>query len=120
MFRLKKFFLAIFFSFIFILNFQESLYAFIRDGAISGRSGLSFSAIAYQFDTLYVTIRNRNKNNVTFGGTMVFLDHHHKEIARAEIMPEKIKRSSSRRFKGVFTNGTGNEAKTANFLIWEF
>ena len=94
--------------------------AFIRDGAVRGRKGLSFGSISYAFDTLSVTIRNSNSHNVNFGGSMIFLDRNYRVVARAELMTEKIKRRSSRRYKGYFTEGSGNEAQSAQYLEWEF
>ncbi len=105
---------------ILILCFTNSSYGFIRDGSISGRKGLSFSSISYQFKELYVTVRNRNHNNVNFGGTMIFLDRHYRETARAVILRSKIKRNSSRRFNARFIKGSGNEASSASYLVWEF
>lgn len=94
--------------------------AVIRDGAIRGKKGLSFSAVSYTFKGLSVTIRNPSKYNVNFGGTMVFLDRSYKVIARAELLTAKIKRHSSRKYHGFFSYGTGEEAKRARYLEWEF
>ncbi len=105
---------------IFVIIFASCAFGFIRDGAVSGREGLSFSSVAYQFDYMYVTIRNRNHSNVNFGGTMIFLDRNYREVARADIPNLKIKRNSSRRFRGVFVKGSGHEAASASHVIWEF
>ncbi|MBQ3457097.1 MAG: hypothetical protein IJG36_11710 [Synergistaceae bacterium] len=94
--------------------------ALIRDGAIRGKNGLSFSAISYTFKGVSVTIRNPSKYNVNFGGTMLFLDKNYRVIAKAEILTAKIKRRSSRRYNGFFSYGTGEEAKAAKYLEWEF
>ena len=94
--------------------------AFIREGSVRGRNGLSFSNVKYNFDSLYVTINNKTKYNVSFGGSMIFLDRHHKVTARAELMKGKIKRHSSRKYRAFFSEGTGNEAKSASYLEWEF
>ena len=94
--------------------------ALIRDGAIRGKSGLSFGSISYDFDSLSLTIRNSNPHNVNFGGSMLFLDKNYRVIARAELMTAKIKRHSSRRYKGFFSEGSGHEAQSAKYLEWEF
>mgnify|MGYP007102019528 CR=1 FL=1 len=94
--------------------------AVIRDGAIRGKSGLSFGSIAYTFRGLSVTVRNSTKYNVNFGGTMIFLDKNYKVIAKAELLTAKIKRHSSRMYSGFFSYGTGEEAKSARYLEWEF
>ena len=117
---MRKFLIKIFILTVVALNFTVESYGFIRDGAVPGRKGLSFGSISYQFSELHVTIRNRNHSNVNFGGTMIFLDRHHREIARAIVLNRKIKRNSSRRFKGTFIKGSGHEAASASFLEWEF
>lgn len=94
--------------------------ALVRDGAIRGKNGLSFSAISYTFKGLSVTVRNRTKYNVNFGGTMVFLDKNYRVIARAELLRAKIKRRSARRYSAFFSYGTGEVAKSAKYLEWEF
>ena len=116
--KLKSY--AIVFLSVLFFSISQNASAFIRDGIINGRSGLSFSNVSYQFKTLNLTIKNRNKINVNFGGTMIFLDRHYREVARAEILTKKIKRHSSRRFQGSFVKGSGNEAASASHLVWEF
>ena len=93
--------------------------AVVRDGAIRGK-GLTFSAVSYTFKGLSVTIKNPSKYNVNFGGTMVFLDRSYRVIAKAELLTAKIKRHSSRKYRGFFSYGTGEEAKKARYLEWEF
>ena len=88
--------------------------------AIRGKNGLSFSAISYTFKGLSVTVRNSTKYNVNFGGTMIFLDRNYRVIAKAEILSAKIKRHSSRRYNGFFSYGSGENAKNATYLEWEF
>lgn len=94
--------------------------AVIRDGSIRGKRGLSFGSISYNFRGLNVTIRNSTKYNVNFGGTMLFLDRSYNVIAKAELLNARIKRHSSRRYKGFFSYGSGEEAKSAKYLEWEF
>ena len=94
--------------------------AVIVDGAVRGKSGLSYGSISYAFDSLNVTIRNSTKYNVNFGGSMLFLDKNYRVIARAELLTAKIKRHSSRKYRAFFSEGTGEEAKKARYLEWEF
>ena len=117
---LKRAYKIFIFCGIFFALISGISYGFIRDGAIRGKSGLSFSNIAYNFDSLNVTIRNTTKYNVNFGGTMIFLDRHYRVVAKAELMQAKIKRHSSRKYKGFFSEGSGHEAKSARYLEWEF
>ena len=94
--------------------------AVIKDGGIRGKSGLSYGSISYSFRSLNIVIRNRNPHNVDFGGSMLFLDRNYRVIARAELLPAKIKRRSSRQYKAFFSKGSGNEAQKAKYLEWEF
>ncbi|MBQ7577034.1 MAG: hypothetical protein IJT21_02070 [Synergistaceae bacterium] len=94
--------------------------AFIREGRVPGRNGLLFSGVHYNFDSLTLTITNKTKYNRTFGGSMLFYDRHYKLVARAELRPARVKRYASRKYKAFFTKGSGNEARSANFLEWEF
>lgn len=105
---------------ILVLIFSGISEGVVRDGAIRGKRGLSFSGVSYTFKSLNVTIRNSTKYNVNFGGTMVFLDRNYRVIAKAELMTGKIKRHSSRKYRGFFSYGTGEEAKSARYLEWEF
>ena len=94
--------------------------AFIREGGIAGRPGLSFHGMACFWGHLDVNITNGTRENVIFGGTMLFLDRRKRVVARAEILPERIGRRSTRRLRGVFTEGSGEDASTASLLVWEF
>ena len=105
---------------LFALMLSGAAEAVIRDGAVRGRKGLSFGSISYSFGSLGVTIRNRNSHNVTFGGSMVFLDKNYHVIARAELHTATIKRRGSRRYKAFFSEGSGHEAQAAKYLEWEF
>ena len=103
-----------------VMIFAGISEAVIRDGAIRGKNGLTFGAVSYTFKGLSVTIKNPSKYNVNFGGTMIFLDRNYRVIAKAELLTTKIKRRSSRRYKGFFSYGTGEDAKRARYLEWEF
>ena len=94
--------------------------AVIRNGSIRGKSGISYGSISYSFESLSVVIRNSNAHNVTFGGSMLFLDRNYRVIAKAELLSATIKRHSSRKYKAFFSSGSGNEAQAAKYLEWEF
>ena len=113
---MKKFILTFFMIFIFATISE----AVIIDGAIRGKSGFSYSNIVYGFDSLNVTIRNASKYNRDFSGTMLFLDKNYRVIARADLMKARIKRHSSRNYKAFFSEGTGEDARHARYLEWEF
>ena len=103
-----------------LLMIAGACEAVVRNGSIDGRRGLYYSEISYGFKNLSIRIRNHNKYNVNFGGSMLFLDKNYKVIARAELLNAKIKRHSSRKFKAFFSKGSGNEAKNARYIEWEF
>lgn len=98
----------------------NSAEAVVREGAIEGRPGFSFRNLIYEWDHLLVEIVNGTPRNVSFGGTMLFLNRYGETVARAELLPEKVKRKSSRRFKGRFVQGSGEEASKAVRLMWLF
>ena len=105
---------------IMIMMFYGVSEGVIRDGGIRGKNGLSFGSIHYEFGNVSVVINNGNGYNVNFGGSMLFLDKNYKVVARAELLSAKIKRHSSRKYKAFFSYGSGNEAKSAKYLEWEF
>ena len=94
--------------------------AFIREGAIEGRPGFSFRRLTFYWKHLDVDIVNGTNRNAIFGGSMVFLDRHHTPVAKAELLPESIKRRSSRHYRASFTRGSGEEASRAAHLVWVF
>ena len=103
-----------------LLFWAAAAGAVVRDGIVPGRSGLSFHGVTYHFGHLFVNVANQTAQNVIFGGSMLFLDRHYRPVARAELLPEKIKRRSTRRYRAVFTLGSGHEAAAASHLVWEF
>ena len=94
--------------------------AVIRNGSIRGKSGLSYGPITYSTTSANIVISNSTKYNVNFGGSMLFLDKNYRVLARAELMTAKIKRRSSRTYRAAFIEGTGEEAKRARYVEWEF
>lgn len=107
-------------AFMILIMFSGMSEALIRYGNINRKPGLSFGGLQYNLRTLNVTIRNRTKYNVNFGGTMIFLDRNYRVIARAELLSAKIKRHSSRQYRAFFTEGNGHDAESAKYLEWEF
>ena len=106
--------------FVILMVFAGVSEAVIRNGSIRGKSGLSYGSISYSFNSLNVVIRNSNRHNVDFGGSMLFLDRNYRVIARADLLPAKIKRNSSRQYKAFFSKGSSHEAQRAKYLEWEF
>lgn len=103
-----------------LLMFYGTSYAVIRNGSIQGKAGLSYGFMGYTFNTVELTITNRNSHSITFGGTMIFLDKNYRVVARADLMSAVIKRRSSRRYRAHFSEGSGETAKAAKYIRWEF
>lgn len=103
-----------------VLLVSGSAGAVVREGGIEGRPGFSFRNLIYKWDHLFVDIVNGTPRNVTFGGTMLFLDRYGRTVARAELLPAKVKRQAFRRYKGQFVQGSGEEASKADRLMWLF
>ena len=59
--------------------------AVVREGAIEGRPGFSFRNLIYKWGHLFVDIVNGTQRNVSFGGTMLFLDRYGKTVANYQI-----------------------------------
>ena len=95
-------------------------HAVLRNGNIEGKAGLSYGFMAYSFGSVDVTVMNRNGHNVTFGGTMIFLDKNYRVVAKAELLNGTITRRSSRKYKAFFSEGNGETAKNAKYVRWEF
>lgn len=94
-------------------------WAVLREGAIEGRPGLAFRDVRYHFSYLTLEVANRTGQTVLFGGSMVFLDRHYRPVARAELLPDTVKRRSTRRYRASFTEGDGEAAASAVHLVWE-
>ena len=103
-----------------LLLWAGTARAFIPEGAVEGRPGFSFRRLTYYWSHVELEIVNGTTQNAIFGGTMVFLNRHRVPVARVELLPEKIKRRTSRRYRGNFSKGSGEEASSASYLIWVF
>ncbi len=108
------------FLFAFLSVFCGNSSAVLKEADIEGRPGLSFKNIIYGWDSLFVDIVNMTPHNLDFGCTMVFINKYGEPIARAEILPERLEHRSVKRYIGRFVLGSGEEAKRAVNLLWEF
>ncbi|MDR1730626.1 MAG: hypothetical protein LBR61_00890 [Synergistaceae bacterium] len=93
--------------------------AVVPDGRI-GEVGLRFENVRWGWKNLDVDIVNMTDRNVLFGGTMTFLDRYGKTLASASLLPHKINRNSTRRYTGYFVSGSGETARRATRVIWDY
>lgn len=108
------------------LTFAGSAHAFnrlrgvVRDGSIESVPGLEFENLVYFWDRVMVSVINTYPQNVRFGGTMVFLDRRGRHLARANLLPQYIAGQNSRRYTARFVEGSGEAARRASKIIWDF
>jgi hypothetical protein len=92
----------------------------VKEGRIETVPGFRFENVVYDWDKLFVDVVNMTNRNVTFGGTMIFLDRRGNPVASARLLPAKVVRDSIRRYKGHFVEGTGETARRATRVFWDF
>jgi hypothetical protein len=92
----------------------------VRDDRIGGVFGFRFENMVYRWDRLLVDIVNMTGRNQFFGGAMVFLDRFGKPVASARFLPQKVPGGSVKRYTAYFTEGTGETARRAMRVVWEF
>ncbi|MDR2176349.1 MAG: hypothetical protein LBO82_10510 [Synergistaceae bacterium] len=92
----------------------------VRDGRIGGIPGLRFENVVYRWDRLTLDVVNMTGRNRFFGGTMVFLDRFGKPVASARLLPRKIPGGTVRRYTCYFTEGSGETARRAARVVWDF
>jgi hypothetical protein len=92
----------------------------VRDGRIEDVPGVRFENILYAWNSLSIDVVNMTNRSMTFGGTMTFLDRRGRPVARVRLLPKKILRDSVERYKGYFVEGTGETARRASRILWDF
>ena len=92
----------------------------VKEGRIEGVPGFRFENIVYNWDSLFVDVVNMTQRNSVFGRTMVFLDNWGNPVAIARLLPAKVVHESIKRYKGHFVEGTGETARRATRVFWDF
>ena len=110
--------LALSCCFVFLLTGVSS--AVIRYGRIEDIQGLRFQNMHYNWESVFIDIVNMTDRNTLFGGTMIFLDRHGNPLASARLLPKKVARNSVGRYIGYFTEGSGDMARRAVRILWDF
>jgi hypothetical protein len=92
----------------------------VRDGKVDDVPGLRFENMVYRWDRLIIDVVNMTGLNRFFGGTMVFLDRFSKPVASARFLPQKVPGNSVKRYTCYFTEGSGETARRAMRVVWDF
>lgn len=92
----------------------------VKEGRIEGIPGFRFENVVYAWDKVFIDVVNMTNRNLTFGGTMIFLDRRGAPVASARLLPAKVVHGSARRYKAHFLEGTGETARRAAQIFWDF
>jgi hypothetical protein len=92
----------------------------VKDGMIEDVPGVRFENMFYTWNSLSIDVVNTTDRNMTFGGVMTFLDRRGRPVARVRLLPKKIVRDTAERYKGFFAEGTGETARRASRILWDF
>jgi hypothetical protein len=103
-----------------VLMFCVSARAAVKDDVIEEVPGLSFENVIYDWNKVVLDVVNTTTENMLFGGTMIFLDRRGKPVAKASIMPKKIAGLKLERYTAHFFEGSGESARRAARVIWDF
>ena len=103
-----------------VLAFSGVACAAVRDKIIEEVPGLWYENVVYAWNRVAVDIVNTTKENLIFGGTMVFLDRRGKQVARASLLPRKVAGLTSERYIAYLVEGSGEAARHAKRVIWDF
>ncbi|MDR2180354.1 MAG: hypothetical protein LBP21_08590 [Synergistaceae bacterium] len=113
--------LMIFFAAVFMwAGVASAVVHVVKEGRIEGIPGFRFENLVYDWDKIFIDVVNMTNRNTTFGGTMVFLDRRGNSVASARLLPAKVAHESVRRYKGHFLEGTGETARRAARIFWDF
>jgi hypothetical protein len=99
---------------------SSAVVGVVRDGRVEDVPGVRFENMLYTWSSLSIDVVNMTNRNMTFGGTMTFLDSRGRPVARVRLLPKKILHDSVERYKGYFVEGTGETARRASRILWEF
>jgi hypothetical protein len=92
----------------------------VRDGPVGEIPGFRFGNLVYGWGSVFVDVVNMTDRSRLFGGTMVFLDRYGRPVASARLLPQKIPGNSGKRCTGHFVAGTGETARRADRVLWDF
>ena len=102
------------------LAFSGTANAAVRYSKIEETTGLQFENLVYAWNKVELDVVNITSDNRLFGGTMIFLDRRGRPLASASLLPKKIPARKSERYIAYFVEGSGESAKRASKIIWDF
>ena len=94
--------------------------AVVKDAVIEDVPGFRFENVVYHWSNIFIDVVNMTNRNESFGGTMIFLDRYGSPVAIVKLLPQRIARNSSRRYTGYCVSGTGEAARRAVRVVWDF
>ena len=103
-----------------VLTFSGTAFAAVRYSRIEKITGFRFENLVYAWDKLVLDVVNTTPDNSLFGGTMIFLDRRGKPLASASLLPKEIVGLNSERYNAYFVTGSGEAARRATRVIWDF
>jgi hypothetical protein len=103
-----------------LLALPDISSAVVRDDRIEDVPGLRFENVIYHWQDISIDIVNMTNYNMSFGGTMIFLDRFGHRLASVRLLPKKVVRNSAERYVGRWSEGTGETARRAVRVIWDF
>jgi hypothetical protein len=108
-----------------VLTFPEAAHSMrmrsvVRYEKIERIPGFRFENLVYDWDKVALDVVNTTTDIRKFGGTMVFLDRNGRPLARAELLPRKIDGLRSERYAAFFVEGSGETARRAMRVRWDF
>ena len=103
-----------------VLAFSSAADAAVRYNRIEKVMGFRFGNIMYAWNKIELDVVNITSDNKMFGATMIFLDRRGRPLARASLLPKKIAGMQAERYTAYLVEGSGEAARRAASIIWDF
>jgi len=103
-----------------VLTFPGAARAALRHSRIEAVPGFRFENLVYSWNKVMLDVVNTTSSNNSFEGTMIFLDRRGKTVARANLLPRNIAARRSQRYNAYFVEGSGETARRALRVLWDF
>lgn len=106
--------------FVFVPVPSRATYSNVRENqSIEGAPGFRCQNIRYELDYITFDIVNSAKENLTFSGTMTFLDLNARVIAQTDLLPKRFAAGQRLSYKCYFTMGSCEEARRSQRIVWK-
>ena len=99
---------------------SEAFYATVRYNRIEKVPGFRFDNLVYAWNKVELDVENTTTEAKPFSGTMLFLDHRGRLLASASLLQKKIAGLRTERYTAYFVKGSGESARRAARIIWDF